>query len=61
MWTDTFQTFVVIGGLIGIITIGSSHLGGFGKVWDIAEKGGRIDFFKYVHTRNHFTPRIRVV
>jgi Na+/proline symporter len=30
LWTDTFQTFVVIGGLIGIITIGSSHLGGFG-------------------------------
>jgi Na+/proline symporter len=50
LWTDTFQTFVVIGGLIGIITIGSSQLGGFEKVWDIAEKGGRIDFFKYVDT-----------
>lgn len=46
LWTDTFQTLVVIAGLIGIISIGASHLGGIGKVWEIASAGGRINFWK---------------
>ncbi|KAL3871317.1 hypothetical protein ACJMK2_039324 [Sinanodonta woodiana] len=47
LWTDTFQTFVVVGGLIGIITIGSNRLGGVGEVWRISNQGGRILFFNF--------------
>lgn len=46
VWTDTFQTFVVIAGLIAIIAQGSVDLGGFGNIWDIANKGGRIFFLE---------------
>lgn len=46
VWTDTFQTFVVMAGLIAIIVVGSRDLGGFGEVWDIANKGGRIQFIE---------------
>ena len=46
LWTDTFQTFIVVGGLIGIISIGSSKLGGLEEVWRIASEGNRIEFFK---------------
>lgn len=47
VWTDTFQTFVVIAGLIAIIAQGSVDLGGFGNIWDIANKGGRIFFLDW--------------
>ncbi|XP_052222776.1 sodium-dependent multivitamin transporter-like isoform X2 [Dreissena polymorpha] len=47
LWTDTFQTLVVIFGLIGIIGIGSSQLGGLGRVWNIASEGGRINFWNF--------------
>ncbi|XP_045209408.2 sodium-coupled monocarboxylate transporter 1-like [Mercenaria mercenaria] len=47
LWTDTFQTLVVIAGLIGIISIGSSQLGGITKVWEIADAGGRINFWNF--------------
>ncbi|XP_063423134.1 sodium-coupled monocarboxylate transporter 1-like isoform X2 [Mytilus trossulus] len=47
VWTDTFQTFVVMAGLIAIIVVGSRDLGGFGEVWDIANKGGRIQFIDW--------------
>lgn len=46
MWTDTFQTFVVMAGLIAIIVQGSKDLGGFEEVWNIANKGGRIQFLE---------------
>ncbi|XP_052093056.1 sodium-coupled monocarboxylate transporter 1-like [Mytilus californianus] len=47
LWTDTFQTFIVVGGLIGIISIGSSKLGGLAEVWRIASEGNRIEFFNF--------------
>ncbi|KAK3087770.1 hypothetical protein FSP39_010429 [Pinctada imbricata] len=47
VWTDTFQTFVVMAGLIAIIAQGSKDLGGFGNVWEIADKGGRIQFIDW--------------
>ncbi|KAJ8300303.1 hypothetical protein KUTeg_021822 [Tegillarca granosa] len=47
LWTDTFQTLVVIGSLIGVIAIGSAHLGGLGEVWRIADLGGRIEFSNF--------------
>ncbi|OWF39948.1 sodium-coupled monocarboxylate transporter 1-like [Mizuhopecten yessoensis] len=47
LWTDTFQTFVVVGGLVGIIAIGCTKFGGIGEVWNIAQQGGRIQFFNF--------------
>ena len=47
VWTDTFQTFIVIAGLIAITVRGSLDLGGLDKVWQIADQGGRIFFIEY--------------
>ncbi|XP_048776215.2 sodium-coupled monocarboxylate transporter 1-like [Ostrea edulis] len=47
VWTDTFQTFVVIAGLIAIIAQGSIDLGGFGNIWKIANNGNRIFFIDW--------------
>ena len=46
VWTDTFQTCVVMLGLIGIIVMGTQRVGGMAAVWDIAQQGHRINFFK---------------
>ena len=48
VWSDTFQTFVVMAGLIAVTVRGSIDLGGIDKVWEIADKGGRIFFLEYV-------------
>ena len=48
LWTDVFQTCVMMAGFLAIIIEGSSRLGGFGRVWTIAEEGGRIDIWKLV-------------
>ena len=48
VWTDTFQTCVVMLGLIGIIVMGTQRVGGMATVWAIAQRGNRIDFFKLV-------------
>eukprot|EP00057_Strongylocentrotus_purpuratus_P008270 XP_011662744.1 PREDICTED: sodium-coupled monocarboxylate transporter 2 isoform X1 [Strongylocentrotus purpuratus] len=45
LWTDTFQTFVMVAGIIAIIIAGSLELGGFDEVWAKATEGGRIVFF----------------
>ncbi|XP_060064282.1 sodium-coupled monocarboxylate transporter 1-like [Ylistrum balloti] len=47
VWTDTFQTFVVMAGLIAIIVVGSREVGGLDRVWQIAEHGGRIHFIDW--------------
>lgn len=47
VWTDTFQTFVVMAGLIAIIVVGSREVGGLDKVWKIADHGGRIHFLDW--------------
>ena len=46
VWTDTFQTFIVMAGLIAIIAQGSKDLGGIVNVWNIADSGGRIKFLE---------------
>ena len=48
IWTDVFQTFVMITGLITTIAIGTTHVGGFSQVIRIAKEGKRFTFFKYV-------------
>ncbi|XP_033645281.1 sodium-coupled monocarboxylate transporter 1-like [Asterias rubens] len=54
LWTDVFQTCVMMAGFLAIIIEGSSRLGGVGNVWTIAEEGGRIDFWNF-----DFDPTIR--
>ena len=48
MWTDVFQICMMIGGLLFILIKGSLAMGGMANVWEIAQDGGRIEFFKYV-------------
>ncbi|XP_067662756.1 sodium-coupled monocarboxylate transporter 1-like [Haliotis asinina] len=47
LWTDTLQTFIVIGGLIALIVIGCQKLGGLAHVWEVAELGERINFLNF--------------
>ncbi|XP_069779130.1 sodium-coupled monocarboxylate transporter 1-like [Narcine bancroftii] len=47
VWTDVFQISVMVIGLLTILIRGSIQIGGFGKIWNIAENGGRINFFDF--------------
>ncbi|KAK3593357.1 hypothetical protein CHS0354_021924 [Potamilus streckersoni] len=47
VWSDTFQTFVVMAGLIAVIVQGAIDLGGIGNVWSIAYNGERIKFLDW--------------
>ena len=46
IWSDVFQTFVIVVGLIVVVVIGSKEVGGIQNVFEIANKGGRMDFFE---------------
>ena len=48
VWTDVFQSAVMVGGLITVAVIGSVEVGGLGKVWEINEHFNRTTFFEYV-------------
>lgn len=45
VWTDAFQLFVVWAGLLALMFKGADDVGGWGKVWSIAEKGDRLPRF----------------
>lgn len=47
VWTDVFQSAVMVGGLITVAVIGSVEVGGLGKVWEINERFNRTTFFEY--------------
>ncbi|XP_065070595.1 sodium-coupled monocarboxylate transporter 1-like [Rhopilema esculentum] len=47
VWTDVFQAFVMILGLVVIIAIGTNDVGGIGKVIDLADKGERLTLFDF--------------
>uniref|UniRef100_UPI00398E3FB4 sodium-coupled monocarboxylate transporter 1-like n=1 Tax=Pristiophorus japonicus TaxID=55135 RepID=UPI00398E3FB4 len=47
VWTDVFQICIMLAGLLAVLIQGVIHVGGFGKVWRIAESGGRINFFDF--------------
>ncbi|XP_022090123.1 sodium-coupled monocarboxylate transporter 1-like [Acanthaster planci] len=47
LWTDVFQTCLMMAGFLAIIIEGTIRLGGIGNVWQIAEEGGRIDFWNF--------------
>ncbi|XP_011310486.1 putative sodium-dependent multivitamin transporter [Fopius arisanus] len=42
--TDVFQAFLMFASLLLVIFTASSAAGGFGEIWNIAERGGRIEF-----------------
>ncbi len=44
--TDTFQVFVMFGGLLVIIAQGVIKVGGFQVIWNRAHDTGRIELFE---------------
>ncbi|KAG0444518.1 hypothetical protein HPB47_013708 [Ixodes persulcatus] len=44
VWTDVVQMALIFVGYIMVIISGVYHVGGITKVWEVAEKGGRITF-----------------
>lgn len=46
LWTDVFQSMLMFCALLSVIIKGSMEVGGFGEMLSIAEKGGRLNFFK---------------
>ncbi|XP_024944571.1 sodium-coupled monocarboxylate transporter 2 isoform X2 [Cephus cinctus] len=57
VWTDTIQLIVTIGGLIAVLILGITAVGGFEKTWQAADEGGRLIFFNMdpsPFTRNTF-------
>ncbi|ELT90273.1 hypothetical protein CAPTEDRAFT_177302 [Capitella teleta] len=44
LWADTAQMVIMLGGILAVIIQGTISVGGMGKVWQIAEDGGRINF-----------------
>ncbi|XP_071839926.1 sodium-coupled monocarboxylate transporter 1-like isoform X2 [Apostichopus japonicus] len=47
LWTDVFQVAVMFAGFFAVIIKGSMEVGGIQKVWQIAEEGGRIEFWDF--------------
>jgi len=46
IWSDVFQVIVMLGGLIAVLIVGTIKVGGFGKVFDLLEKGQRLKFIE---------------
>ncbi|KAI1301878.1 Sodium-coupled monocarboxylate transporter 1 [Halotydeus destructor] len=49
VWTDTIQVFLMFAGLMAVMLRGFSLSGGVGEAFRIAQKAGRIEFFKYAN------------
>lgn len=47
MWTDAFQMAIVFAGVMAVAIKGTTELGGFQQVWDIALNGSKIHADKY--------------
>ncbi|XP_045132270.1 uncharacterized protein LOC123516732 [Portunus trituberculatus] len=45
VYTDVMQTLLMFGGVLAVVITCCQDLGGFGNVWTIAQRGGRISFF----------------
>lgn len=46
LWTDTFQTFMMLVGLLAVLIQGSIEIGGFQRAWDIAYNNSRVEFLE---------------
>ena len=47
VFTDTFQVFVMFGGLLSIIIEGTRRIGGPDVIYNLADKTDRIEFFDF--------------
>ncbi|XP_042238496.1 sodium-dependent multivitamin transporter-like, partial [Homarus americanus] len=45
VYTDVLQTLLMFGGVLVVVILCCIGLGGVDKVWAIADRGGRIQFF----------------
>jgi Na+/proline symporter len=48
LWTDTFQTTMMIVGLLATLIQGCIEMGGFTNAWQIAKDNQRVYFDEYV-------------
>ena len=46
IWTDVFQTLVMLAGLITAVAVGANQVGGVSEVIRIAREGNRLTFFE---------------
>ncbi|XP_062427240.1 sodium-dependent multivitamin transporter isoform X3 [Rhea pennata] len=42
IWTDVFQTLVMLAGQLAVIVVGARRVGGIGRVWRLADEEGKI-------------------
>ncbi|XP_027762973.1 sodium-dependent multivitamin transporter [Empidonax traillii] len=42
IWTDVFQTLVMLAGQLAVIVVGAQRVGGMARVWHVAEQEGKI-------------------
>uniref|UniRef100_A0A8U8B615 Sodium-dependent multivitamin transporter n=1 Tax=Geospiza parvula TaxID=87175 RepID=A0A8U8B615_GEOPR len=42
IWTDVFQTLVMVAGQVAVIVVGTWRVGGMARVWRVAEQQGKI-------------------
>ncbi|OWF48976.1 sodium-coupled monocarboxylate transporter 1-like isoform X2 [Mizuhopecten yessoensis] len=47
VWTDVFQSFVMVAGILAIVIQGTISVGGLEKVWHINKEWDRIEFFDF--------------
>ncbi|GCB64073.1 hypothetical protein scyTo_0009766, partial [Scyliorhinus torazame] len=47
VWTDVFQLCIMAISLLTVLIQGSIHVGGLGKIWNIGQNGGRINFLDF--------------
>lgn len=47
VWTDVFQTLVMVAGMLTVLVKASLDMGGLDRVWQTCYHGGRIKFFDF--------------
>ncbi|KAK3096003.1 hypothetical protein FSP39_021869 [Pinctada imbricata] len=47
IWTDVFQSIVMVTGILAILIKGTLVVGGVGRTWEIANDNGRLNFFVF--------------
>ena len=54
LWADTIQCMIMVAGQLAIVIQGCARVGGIKRVWQIAEEGGRLNFWSYVVSERNF-------
>uniref|UniRef100_A0A2C9KYF0 Amino acid permease/ SLC12A domain-containing protein n=1 Tax=Biomphalaria glabrata TaxID=6526 RepID=A0A2C9KYF0_BIOGL len=47
IWTDVFQSFIMLAGILSIVIQGTLKVGSLSNVWEINKKWERIKFFNF--------------